>query len=193
MSQFEFYLVIAGVVVAIAMAEIVGGWGQLVRANQGVKFDWLHFGWTLCVLLISMLYWVGMWPYSDLEFTYLGQVWFLVLPTLFLVVLAYAITPDLSAASGINLREYYLANRRPIFLSFGLFVLMSNVADFTIIGPASMMNFEGLISIVFVTLTVFLALTKRIWVHTTALVVTLLYFIFLAFEPLENWLSRFDA
>ncbi len=32
-----------------------------------------------------------------------------------------------------------------------------------------------------------------IWVHTTALVVTLLYFIFLAFEPLENWLSRFDA
>ena len=41
MSQFEFYLVIAGVVVAIAMAEIVGGWGQLVRANQGVKFDWL--------------------------------------------------------------------------------------------------------------------------------------------------------
>ena len=70
---------------------------------------------------------------------------------------------------------------------------MSNVADFAIIGPASVMNFESLISVVFVTLTVFLALTKRIWVHTTALVVTLSYFIFLAFEPLENWLSRFDA
>jgi hypothetical protein len=117
----------------------------------------------------------------------------LVLPTLFLVVLAYAITPDLSATSGIDLREYYLANRRPIFLSFGLFVLMSNVADVTIVGPASVMNFEGLISTVFVTLTVFLALTKRIWVHATALAMTLLYFVLLAFEPLGKWLSRFDA
>ncbi len=193
MSQFEFYLVIAGVVVAIAMAEIVGGWGQLVRANQGVKFDWLHFGWTLCVLLISMLYWVGMWPYSELEFTYLGQVWFLVLPTLFLVVLAYAITPNLSATRGIDLREYYLANRRPIFLSFGLFVFMSNVADFTIVGPASVMNFEGLISAVFIALTIFLALNERIWIHATALAMTLSYFMFLAFQPLENWLSRINA
>ena len=86
-------MVIAGVVLAIAMAEIVVGWGQLVRANQDVQTDWLHLGWTLCVLLISLMYWVGMWPYSDLEFTYVGQVWFLVFPTLFLVVLAYAIMP----------------------------------------------------------------------------------------------------
>ena len=193
MSQFEFYMVIAGVVLAIAMAEIVVGWGQLVRANQDVQTDWLHLGWTLCVLLISLMYWVGMWPYSDLEFTYVGQVWFLVFPTLFLVVLAYAIMPDVSANGGVNLREYYLANRRPIFLSFASFVIMSNVADLTIVGPASLINFEFLISIVFVVVTLFLAYTKRIWVHATALVVTLSYFIYLAFEPLENWLSRFDG
>ena len=78
MTLFEFLMVIAGVVIAIAMAEIVSGWGRMMRAGTNVKFDWLHLGWSLTVLLNAMLYWVGVWAYAELEFQYVAQTWFLV-------------------------------------------------------------------------------------------------------------------
>ena len=125
MTLFEFLMVIAGVVIAIAMAEIVSGWGRMVRAGVNVKFDWLHLGWSLTVLLNAMLYWVGVWAYAELEFQYVAQTWFLVLPTLFLVLVAFALTPDISQISGQSLRDYFISNRRGFFSSYVLFLLFS--------------------------------------------------------------------
>ena len=48
MTQFEFVMMVAAVVVAMGLAEIVGGWGRLLRARQGsITFDWLHLGMSL--------------------------------------------------------------------------------------------------------------------------------------------------
>jgi len=101
-SYFEFLMVLAGLVVAIAMTEIVSGWGRLLRTTVDVQWDWLHFGWGLCLLMLSLQYWVGMWPYHQINFEYLGQVSFLVLPTLFFVSAAYALTPEIPTQGRIN-------------------------------------------------------------------------------------------
>ena len=74
MTQFEFLMMIASVVVAVGMTEIVGGWGRLARADGEIKFDWLHLGWTIYILLLSVQYWIGMWSYRELRIEYVGQI-----------------------------------------------------------------------------------------------------------------------
>jgi hypothetical protein len=85
MTKFEFLMMIASVVIAIGMTEIVGGWGRLARTPAEISFDWLHFCWTLYILLSSIQYWIGMWSYAGAPFEYTFQIYFLVVPTLFLV------------------------------------------------------------------------------------------------------------
>ena len=108
-------MVLAAVVVAVAMTEIVGGWDRLMRTDALVRFDWLHLGWTVYALFLSMLYWIGMWPYEAIPFVYVGQVWLLVVPTLFLVIVAYVLTPDVPESGELNLRDFYITKRRRIF------------------------------------------------------------------------------
>ena len=94
MTKFEFLMMIASVLIAVGMAEIVGGWGRMARSPAKVKFDWLHFGWSLLILLVAVSYWLGMWAYVDVPMEYVGEIYFLVIPTLFLVLASFAITPD---------------------------------------------------------------------------------------------------
>ena len=171
MTLFEFLMVIAGVVIAIAMAEIVSGWGRMMRAGTNVKFDWLHLGWSLTVLLNAMLYWVGVWAYAELEFQYVAQTWFLVLPTLFLVLVAFSLMPDVSQISGQSLRDYFISNRRGFFLSYVLFLLLSPLADLVIGGSLPDTSIESLIMLAFlVSGGICLAITRNLWAHRIGLV-----------------------
>ncbi len=52
LSQFEYVIVLAGVVVAVAMTEIVGTWGRILRTNARVTVDPIFVSWT-CYLLLE--------------------------------------------------------------------------------------------------------------------------------------------
>ena len=95
MSKFEFLMMIASVVVAVGFAEIVAGWGRLLRTERvKVEYDYLHIGFSIVLLLGFIGYWMGMWSYRPLELNYQGQIAFLVIPSLFVVLTAYAISPE---------------------------------------------------------------------------------------------------
>ena len=126
MQQFEYVMVLSGVVVAVAMTEVVGAWGRILRTDATVKIEPLFVGWTCYLLLLSMLYWVSMWPYQNVEFVYMAQVWLLVLPTLFLV--AFALTPDIPESGELDLRSYYFKRRRRVFYSLATFILAGGIA-----------------------------------------------------------------
>ena len=38
--------------------------------TSGRRVDWLHLGWTILITLYAIQYWVGIWPYRDIEFHY---------------------------------------------------------------------------------------------------------------------------
>ena len=134
MSRFEFLMMIAAVVVAVGMTEIVGGWGRLMRTRVVVKPDWLHLGWTVVILFSLIQYWVGMWSYNQLPIDYMGQIFFLIIPTLFGVLAAFAITPDVPMEQELDVREYYWAKRRAVFLPLAAYVAMALIADLVIVG-----------------------------------------------------------
>ena len=187
MTLFEFLMVIAGVVIAIAMAEIVSGWGRMLRAGAKVQLDWLHLGWSLTVLLNAMLYWVGVWTYAELEFRYVAQTWFLVIPTLFLVLVAFALMPDVGEISGQSLRDYFLSNRRSFFSAYVLFLLFSQLADLVIGGSLPLLGIGGLtLQVSIMGGGVYLAMTRNLWAHRVGLVVYLILMLASGLLPLDE-------
>jgi len=132
MTLFEFLMALASVVIAIALTEMFAGWGRLLRAHITPRIDWLHLGWTLVVVLYSIQYWVGIWPYRDIVFDRIYQVWFLIFPTLFIVLVSYAITPDIEPDAKLDLRDYYMLRRGPIFFGLAAFLAMAQLADMVI-------------------------------------------------------------
>jgi hypothetical protein len=166
MTLFEFLMAIASVVIAIALTEIFAGWGRLLRTHIVPRIDWLHLCWTVVVVLYSIQYWVGIWPYREIEFTTIFQVWFLIFPTLFIVLVSYAITPDIKPDDKQDLREYYMARRGPIFLGLTAFVIMAQIADLVILGSSF-----ARIGIMLILITVIPAFTTNIWVHACVMLV----------------------
>ncbi len=162
---------IASVVVAVGLAEIVAGWGRLLRSEKvEIKYSWIHIGFTLIFLFSFISYWTGMWSYHPLELNYKGQVAFLVIPSLFIVLAAYAISPDLPDSGTLDCAEYYMSKRQAIWFSWGAFVLLSQLADRVMAGLATF-SLAGLMQFLPLALVAFvLGVTKRTWVHATVLV-----------------------
>lgn len=168
MTLFEFLMALASVVIAIALTEIFAGWGRLLRTHIVPHIDWLHLCWTLVIVLYAIQYWVGIWPYRDIEFIVIYQVWFLIFPTLFIVLVSYAITPDVDPDTNLDLRDYYMSRRAPIFIGFSAFLATAQLADVIILRVG--FNWVGITLIVIGLLP---AITRRISIHTTVMIFNL--------------------
>lgn len=174
MSQFEFFMIIVSVLIAIAISELVGWWGRLIRFDGKVNVDPLHLCWTVAVLIISVTYWIGIWPYAEYDIVHVGQVWALILPTLCLILVTYAITPDL--VQNGNGGDYMVDKRRSIFLALAVFLMLAVVADWVFVGfvPSGMLPMLLLAGLYLAC-----ACSPKRWIQVFALIVTLLFFIFL--------------
>lgn len=178
MTLFEFMMAIASVVIAIGLTEIFGGWGNLLRAHIVPQVDWLHLCWTMVVVMYAIQYWMGIWPYRTQEFVYIYQVWFLIIPTLFIVLVSFAITPNIGPDENLQLRDYYLSRRAPIFLGLAVFVATAQLADLIIEGTGFTQ-----IGVLLVLTLIGPALSTSIWLHTLVMLANLLVLIRTAFLP----------
>tara|TARA_B110000858_G_scaffold196741_1_gene256286 strand:+ start:1339 stop:1902 length:564 start_codon:yes stop_codon:yes gene_type:complete len=185
MTLFEFLIALASVVIAMAITEIFAGWGRLLRAKNAPRIDWLHLGWCLVITLYAIQFWVSLWPYHDLEFTYIYQVWSLIFPALFIVLVAYAITPDEWQAESIDLRDYYMSQNKPVFLGLATFFAIGQTTDMLVLGID--FRLESFFVVIMAALPAF---TKRVSIHATILIINLFIVVFngFGFDPPSNGL-----
>ena len=94
MTQFEFLMAFASVILAIALSEMLGGWGKLIRSRLPICWSGLWVGWSLYIVAVTIMYWSGMWPYRDQSFREGYKIFWLVIPTFLLVVLGYLLSPE---------------------------------------------------------------------------------------------------
>ncbi|MFK7914305.1 MAG: hypothetical protein AB8B93_10360 [Pseudomonadales bacterium] len=191
MTLFEFLMMIAAVVIAIGLTEIIGGWGRMLRTNASVKFDWLLCGWCVFVLLWLVLYWLGMWSLNAVEIKYQAQVLFLIIPTLFGVLAAYAMTPNVPMDGELDLRAYYIEKRASIFGPLVVFSVVTPLADYVLVGFDQVGIWIGLLSSgFFFCTTLTLAITKKIWVHIIGLCLSLLIIVGFYFGEISFLTNR---
>jgi hypothetical protein len=133
MSQFEFLMTFASVVLAIAMTELLAGWGRLARSGVAIRWSPIWVGWSVVLVLLITMYWSGIWPYRDQSFGEGYKILWLVLPTFLLVVLSFLLSPEPDReASEVDLEALYARIAPRMFPILAVFIVATQTADLVI-------------------------------------------------------------
>ena len=161
-------MIIASVLVAIAITEVVGWWGKLLRNKQIREVGGLHRAWSALFICTIVLYWSGFWSYEDLKIVNYAQIWMLLLPTLLAILVAFAITPT-STEPSFTFHTYYEDNRKLIFFCWALFFAGAGVADVVMLESLDM---EGALLVgVMIGILVTCGLTRNVWFQYVGLII----------------------
>ena len=129
MSEFEFISVFVSIVLAFAMAELLMGWGRLIRAYDDVEHPLFFLGWSVWLLLLMCFHYLGLWEYQAVDFETVGQLVLLLMPPIILVLLVFVLAPERQRGQVINLEERYFNVRHWLFSLSILFILFGVFAD----------------------------------------------------------------
>jgi hypothetical protein len=177
MTQFEFLMTFASVILAIALTEMLGGWGKLIRSGLPTRWSGLWIGWSLVIVAIIIMYWSGLWPYRDQSFREGYKVFWLAIPTFFLVVLGYLLSPErLDGADNVDLERRYWQISPRMFPLLAMFLVCAALADWIIVGELRYPNasqgseiVSRILQISTFSLLVAAGFTAKPWLHWMAL------------------------
>ncbi|MGJ8688453.1 MAG: hypothetical protein ACSHXZ_02950 [Gammaproteobacteria bacterium] len=129
MSKFEFIMMFVSVVVAFAMAELLMGWGKIIRARSRVKHPWLLAGWSFWLLIIITYHYLGFWEYQAYDFTKVTPMVLFLAAPIMMVLLTFALTPELRYFQKIDLEEHYFQTKNWFFCMVIIFLVLSRASD----------------------------------------------------------------
>ena len=133
MSKFEYLNGLLGIVLAIALAEILLGFGRLARERERIRFYWVQLVWMVGILYVIIARWWAFWSFRTAQFDDFSMFLIFATRDFLIVVAALLVTPRPPAEGGLDLREYYFRQRRflcpilAIVIAFGQpirFILM---------------------------------------------------------------------
>jgi hypothetical protein len=116
LSRFEFLSVLLSVVLGLAIAQVLGSWGELIRSRGRVRFFWPHLGWTAFLLVTIIFSWWATWYAREqaLHFSFFSYLAALLQPAA-LVVAVFILTPPVPSAGALDLRAHFFDNARWVF------------------------------------------------------------------------------
>jgi hypothetical protein len=118
---FEYALGIFAVLIGLAVADLAGSFHRLLRYKKQVRWDPLTLLAATYALCMAVYMWFDIWGVRNFSATrhfyfYTGLVVLLFI----LYLIAAAALPD-EASGAVDLREYYMQNRRHFWSLVALF------------------------------------------------------------------------
>ncbi|MAV28109.1 MAG: hypothetical protein CMQ05_18710 [Gammaproteobacteria bacterium] len=86
-------MTLMSVLLAIGLAEILSGWGRLLRSRRSLRIDILFACWSCVMVFSTVSMWIQYWNYQDIGFVGY-KVMLLLLPILIYVLVAHLLAPD---------------------------------------------------------------------------------------------------
>ena len=129
MSKFEFIMMFVSVVVAFAMAELLMGWGKLIRARHRVVRPWLLAGWSVWLLIIVTYHYLGFWEYQAYDFTRVMPMMIFLSAPIMMVLLTFVMTPDIRHFETVDLEAHYFQIKNWFFVMVIIFLLLARASD----------------------------------------------------------------
>lgn len=129
MSKFEFIMMFVSVVVAFAMAELLMGWGKIIRARHRVSNPWLLGGWSFWLLIIITYHYLGFWEYQAYNFTKVAPMVLFLAAPIMMVLLTFVLTPELRYYQEMDLEEHYFQTKNWFFCMVIIFLVLARASD----------------------------------------------------------------
>ena len=178
MSEFEFISVFVSIVVAFAMAELLMGWGRLIRARDRIQRPFFFIGWTSWLLLLMCFHYLGIWEYQAVDFYNVGQLVLLLLPPIVLVLLTFVLTPEINPGQTIDLEQHYFDVHHWFFTLAIVFLLLALIADMMLPTFAATWESRLILEAIIVLSLVFVYFSNNRVAHISIMGFNLVYLIF---------------
>jgi hypothetical protein len=128
-SKFEFIMMFVSVVVAFAMAELLMGWGKLIRARRRVSRPGLLAGWSVWLLFIMTYHYMGFWEYQAYNFTKVTPMLLFLAAPIMMVLLTFVLTPEIRFNQSIDLEKHYFETKNWFFVMVIIFLILARASD----------------------------------------------------------------
>lgn len=114
MSTFEFVSVLLSIVISLAVAHLLTGVAQALKARK-VRFHWVLAAWWLFVFMLCVDYWFSLWQLRDAPTWTLAFVMTWLVLAAITYIAAWVVTPDPDADGTIDFVAHFEANRRKFY------------------------------------------------------------------------------
>ena len=122
-DMFAYLAAFVSVVLALALSDLVQSLHRLLRARRRVRWSLTALIATLTVFMAILEEFFGLWRFTGVErFTYFDLLT-LIVPAILLSIAAMTVLPDEVPDEGLDLAQYYMENRRLLYLLLSLWVL----------------------------------------------------------------------
>ena len=125
MNPFEYVTVLISIVLGLGITQILGGIANIIKQYGRITLYWPHSVWVFFVLLLMIQEWWVTYQLKSFTPWRLPSFLFIMMYPINLFVLARLLFPDRLRVKAINLRDFYFANYRRIFLLLMLSGLLS--------------------------------------------------------------------
>jgi hypothetical protein len=174
-SKFEFIMMFVSVVVAFAMAELLMGWGKLIRARHRLTRPGLLAGWSMWLLFIITYHYMGFWEYQAYNFTKVAPMLLFLAAPIMMVLLTFVLTPDLRHFQKMDLEEHYFKTKNWFFGMVIIFLVLARASD-PLLPDYDETWFRRMIGTLLVSSSVvWLLFTNNRWIHIALMWINLAY------------------
>ena len=181
MSQFQIVFTLITIVYGLVITNLFASIHKLIKAGKKVKWHWLPVATVWYILHVILKNWWGLTATSNSEHwnSILVFIFYAHL-LLILFLLVSALLPDVIPEVGINLKEYYMQKHTYIWGLVSAVILMSMSISVirNIINEVQINITAILLNGIILSLTILLALNKKILVHSVTIVIFIVVLIF---------------
>lgn len=116
MTPNEHLLVLFSIVLGLGLAELLSAFHHLLHPETRTKWHWLPAYWAWSAFASIVFWWWVMFSFTRLDQlpNFFGIVLVLLGPVM-LYLMATSVLPDIEPGDTVDLRAFYLANRRRFF------------------------------------------------------------------------------
>ena len=134
MSVFEYVSVMVGVVLALAVSQILTFIATIIANPDRVKKYWPHTLWTILLSLLNLNAWLLLWTmHGQSEFPVWKLLTMLTIAGLIFIA-SRVLAPDLPPGGTVDLRAHLIRVRIPLFATLSLVCFLPFLRGFVVEG-----------------------------------------------------------
>jgi hypothetical protein len=133
-DMFAYLAAFVSIILALAVSDLVQSFHRLLRSRRNVKWSLTALIAASTVFMAILEEFFGLWRFTGVErFTYFDLLT-LIVPAILLSIAAMTVLPDEVPEQGLDLAQYYMDNRRLLYLLqalwvFGVFVRLLDLFE----------------------------------------------------------------
>ena len=130
---FSYLSAFVTIVLAVAITDMIQSTHRLIRSRARIKWDAAQLLFAVVVAATIVSEFFSLWDLFNVStISFARLIWILSIPTLF-ALLAYSVLPDDVPAEGLDLRAFYVAERRPWIIIYAAANILDVVRSVDII------------------------------------------------------------